>query len=133
MIRSSKLLILDEGKQPCIFLVKHFGLKLSFSNVRDWYASERLLHVTDLTENALDHDTDAIIQNTLRQELGADVTVLTIAHRLQTIVDADSIVSLLRFPPDHGKTNFGNIDGARRRSYRQYPFFVGSTSPDLNF
>lgn len=40
-----------------------------------------------------DHETDSIIQNTLRRELGADVTVLTIAHRLQTIMDADRIVS----------------------------------------
>jgi ABC-type multidrug transport system fused ATPase/permease subunit len=43
---------------------------------------------------SLDHETDAIIQNTLRRELGSDVTVLTIAHRLQTIMDADRIVSL---------------------------------------
>jgi hypothetical protein len=39
-----------------------------------------------------DHETDAIIQNTLRTELGPDATVLTIAHRLQTIMDADKIV-----------------------------------------
>jgi ABC-type transport system involved in cytochrome bd biosynthesis fused ATPase/permease subunit len=45
--------------------------------------------------SAIDHETDNIIQNTLRRELGSDVTVLTIAHRLQTIIDADKIVSVL--------------------------------------
>jgi hypothetical protein len=39
-----------------------------------------------------DHKTDSIIQATLRNELGSDTTVLTIAHRLQTIMDADKIV-----------------------------------------
>jgi hypothetical protein len=99
----------------------HFVLKLSFSDLCNRYASRRLQRATNLTGDALDHDTDAIIQNTLRKELGADVTVLTIAHRFQTIVDADSIVSVLLFYSNHGKTNLGNIDGARRWSDRQYP------------
>ncbi|KAI0819311.1 multidrug resistance-associated ABC transporter [Trametes gibbosa] len=41
-----------------------------------------------------DYATDAIIQNSLREELGRDVTVLTIAHRLQSIMDADRIMVL---------------------------------------
>ncbi|KAI9059152.1 multidrug resistance-associated ABC transporter [Trametes sanguinea] len=41
-----------------------------------------------------DYDTDSIIQNTLREELGRDVTVLTVAHRLQSIMDADKILVL---------------------------------------
>ena len=44
-----------------------------------------------------DHKTDSVIQSTLRNELGDDVTILTVAHRLQTIMDADKIVSNL-FP-----------------------------------
>ncbi|KAF6764274.1 multidrug resistance-associated ABC transporter [Ephemerocybe angulata] len=40
------------------------------------------------------HETDNIIQHTLRGELGSDVTVMTIAHRLQTIIDADRIMVL---------------------------------------
>lgn len=47
-----------------------------------------------IATSAIDHETDNIIQNTLRRELQSDVTVLTIAHRLQTIIDADKIVSL---------------------------------------
>jgi ABC-type transport system involved in cytochrome bd biosynthesis fused ATPase/permease subunit len=39
----------------------------------------------------LDYKTDSIIQTSLRNEL-RDVTLLTIAHRLQTIMDSDKIV-----------------------------------------
>ncbi|KAJ7123761.1 P-loop containing nucleoside triphosphate hydrolase protein [Mycena epipterygia] len=41
-----------------------------------------------------DYETDAQIQNSLRNELGSDVTVITVAHRLQTIMDADRIMVL---------------------------------------
>jgi ABC-type transport system involved in Fe-S cluster assembly fused permease/ATPase subunit len=40
-----------------------------------------------------DHKTDSVIQSSLRHELGGDVTLITVAHRLQTIMDADKIVS----------------------------------------
>ena len=42
---------------------------------------------------AVDYETDAVIQKSLREELGKDVTVLTVAHRLRTVMDADKIVS----------------------------------------
>ena len=41
----------------------------------------------------IDYETDAIIQQSLRHELRNDVTVITVAHRLQTIMDYDKIVS----------------------------------------
>jgi ABC-type multidrug transport system fused ATPase/permease subunit len=42
-----------------------------------------------------DYKTDAIIQTSLRESTYMkDVTVITIAHRLQTIMDADKIVCL---------------------------------------
>lgn len=46
--------------------------------------------------SAIDYETDSVIQTSLRNELGKDVTVITIAHRLQTIMDADRIVSSFR-------------------------------------
>ena len=47
------------------------------------------------TDFVADYETDEIIQKSLREELGKDVTLLTIAHRLQTIMDADKIVSFV--------------------------------------
>ena len=40
-----------------------------------------------------DYKTDTIIQTSLRNELKGDVTLITVAHRLQTIIDADKVVS----------------------------------------
>lgn len=51
------------------------------------------VHHDDLTTSITDYKTDAVIQSSLRNELGNDVTVITIAHRLQTIMDADKIAS----------------------------------------
>jgi ABC-type multidrug transport system fused ATPase/permease subunit len=39
-----------------------------------------------------DHKTDALIQRSLRRALKDDVTVIVVAHRLQTIMDSDKIV-----------------------------------------
>lgn len=40
-----------------------------------------------------DHETDALIQDSIRTQL-KDVTLITVAHRLQTIMDADKILVL---------------------------------------
>jgi ABC-type transport system involved in Fe-S cluster assembly fused permease/ATPase subunit len=40
-----------------------------------------------------DYETDAAIQESLRTTLSSDTTIITIAHRLQTIMDSDKIVS----------------------------------------
>lgn len=42
---------------------------------------------------SVDVDTDAAIQDALRLQFG-DITCLTIAHRLNTIMDADRVVVL---------------------------------------
>ena len=42
---------------------------------------------------AVDLETDDLVQETIRQEF-SDCTVLTIAHRLNTIMDSDRIVVL---------------------------------------
>ncbi|KAH7873203.1 P-loop containing nucleoside triphosphate hydrolase protein, partial [Lentinula edodes] len=41
-----------------------------------------------------DHETDSKIQDTLRHELGDDVTLITVAHRLGTVMDYDRIMVL---------------------------------------
>ncbi|KAI0709575.1 P-loop containing nucleoside triphosphate hydrolase protein [Cerioporus squamosus] len=52
------------------------------------------LLILDEATSAIDYETDTIIQKSLREELGRDVTVLTVAHRLQSIMDADKIMVL---------------------------------------
>ena len=48
---------------------------------------------TLFASGAPDYETDTVIQASLRTELKKDVTVITVAHRLQTIMDYDKIVS----------------------------------------
>ena len=45
-----------------------------------------------MSEAPSDYETDTVIQRTLRNELAKDVTLLIVAHRLQTVMDADKIV-----------------------------------------
>lgn len=42
----------------------------------------------------MDVETDALVQNTLRSQAFRDRTIITIAHRINTIFDSDRIVTL---------------------------------------
>ena len=68
IVRRSKFLILDEGMLPRVTGISH-SLKT--------YCT---------ATSAIDYETDTVIQTSLRHGLGSDVTLLTVAHRLQTIV-----------------------------------------------
>lgn len=74
IVRQSKLLILDEATSA-------IGMLLFFHD-----DSIPIVHI--------DHESDEHIQTTLRKEVGPDVTVLIVAHRLPTVIDADKIVGI---------------------------------------
>ncbi|KAJ7093000.1 hypothetical protein B0H15DRAFT_972793 [Mycena belliarum] len=76
IVRDSKLLILDEGIAVQLIIETCMGTDNSAAT------------------SAIDYRTDSVIQASLRNELKSDVTILTVAHRLQTILDSDKIMVL---------------------------------------
>uniref|UniRef100_A0A0W0FAJ6 ABC transporter domain-containing protein n=1 Tax=Moniliophthora roreri TaxID=221103 RepID=A0A0W0FAJ6_MONRR len=88
--------------------------ELKIENLPARYSPEgpNVLHELSLTIRSgervgIDHRTDAFIQDIFRRELSGDATVITIAHRLEMIMDADRVVEdgnpqdLLKMQHDH--------------------------------
>ncbi|KAF9270617.1 hypothetical protein L218DRAFT_983085 [Marasmius fiardii PR-910] len=89
----------DEGRLTLDSAISNGGDNLSVGQrqilalARALVRGSKLL-ILDEATSAIDYETDSIIQNSLRKELPADVTLITVAHRLQTIMDADKILVL---------------------------------------
>lgn len=78
LVRKTKVLILDEataslGEFPIISFIH-----------------SSLIVMCDVA----DHETDSFIQHTLNSPEFHDITVITVAHRLQTVISADKIMVL---------------------------------------
>jgi ATP-binding cassette, subfamily C (CFTR/MRP), member 1 len=65
---------------------------LSF-NIWRWWPTFSLLTLR-VTQAAVDVETDAMLQTTLRSDMFRHRTIITIAHRINTILDSDRIVVL---------------------------------------
>lgn len=50
--------------------------------------------VLTIVQAAVDVETDSLLQTTLRSSIFQDRTIITIAHRINTILDSDKIVVL---------------------------------------
>ncbi|KAF8139182.1 P-loop containing nucleoside triphosphate hydrolase protein [Mycena galopus ATCC 62051] len=90
---------MDEGRITLDSAISTGGTNLSvgqrqiFALARAIVRKSKIL-ILDEATSAIDYRTDSIIQNSLRQELRGDVSLITVAHRLQTIMDADKIMVL---------------------------------------
>ncbi|KAF7314597.1 ATP-binding cassette transporter [Mycena kentingensis (nom. inval.)] len=90
---------MDEGRITLDSAISAGGSNLSvgqrqiFALARAIVRKSKIL-ILDEATSAIDYKTDSIIQNSLRKELSGDVSLLTVAHRLQTIMDADKIMVL---------------------------------------
>ncbi|KAK7064563.1 ATP-binding cassette transporter [Favolaschia claudopus] len=90
---------MDEGKITLDSEISAGGSNLSVGQrqilalARALVRGSKLL-ILDEATSAIDYKTDSIIQSSLRNELPKDTTLLTVAHRLQTIMDSDKIMVL---------------------------------------
>ncbi|KAJ7272088.1 hypothetical protein B0H12DRAFT_1200283 [Mycena haematopus] len=85
---------MDEGKLTLDSEISAGGTNLSVGQRQIIALARAIVRRSKLMILDEDYKTDAVIQSSLRTELPADTTCLIVAHRLQTIMDADKIMVL---------------------------------------
>ncbi|KAJ6508402.1 hypothetical protein C8R45DRAFT_967292 [Mycena sanguinolenta] len=85
---------MDEGRITLDSAISMGGSNLSVGQRQIFALARAIVRKSKILILDEDYKTDTIIQNSLRQELPGDVSLLTVAHRLQTIMDADRIMVL---------------------------------------
>ncbi|KAJ7838629.1 hypothetical protein B0H14DRAFT_2788979 [Mycena olivaceomarginata] len=85
---------MEEGKLTLDSEIAAGGTNLSVGQRQIIALARAIVRGSKLLILDEDYKTDAIIQGSLRTELPRDTTLLTVAHRLMTIMDADKIVVL---------------------------------------
>ncbi|KAJ7634724.1 P-loop containing nucleoside triphosphate hydrolase protein [Roridomyces roridus] len=99
---------MDEGRLVLDSIISSGGSNLSVGQRQILALARAIVRdskvlILDEATSAIDYKTDTVIQASLRHELKSDVTVLTVAHRLQTILDSDKIASALFMVLDEGR------------------------------
>ncbi|KAJ7147409.1 P-loop containing nucleoside triphosphate hydrolase protein [Mycena crocata] len=108
---------MDEGKLTLDTEISATGGNLSVGQRQIIALARAIVRGSKLLILDEDYKTDTVIQTSLRTELSSDTTILTVAHRLQTIMDADKIMVLdagriVEF--DHPKVLLQNKHGLLR-------------------
>ncbi|EIM92492.1 uncharacterized protein STEHIDRAFT_127305 [Stereum hirsutum FP-91666 SS1] len=84
----------DEGRITLDTKISSGGSNLSVGQRQILALARAIVRGSKLLILDEDYETDSVIQSSLRHELKGDVTLITVAHRLQTIMDADKIMVL---------------------------------------
>ncbi|KAJ7747993.1 hypothetical protein B0H14DRAFT_3096981 [Mycena olivaceomarginata] len=84
----------DDGRITLDSTISTGGTNLSVGQRQIFALARAIVRKSKILILDEDYKTDSIIQNSLRQELRGDVSLITVAHRLQTIMDADRIMVL---------------------------------------
>jgi ABC-type multidrug transport system fused ATPase/permease subunit len=92
ILRKPKILVLDEVRAVLLML----ALAPSFLGTCDAYFFTFCFARHEQATASIDNETDAMVQRTVREQF-QQCTVLTIAHRLHTIIDSDKYVDLSDF------------------------------------
>ncbi|KAF8898485.1 hypothetical protein BD779DRAFT_1607278 [Infundibulicybe gibba] len=85
---------MEEGRITLDSSVSSGGSNLSVGQRQILALARAIVRGSKLLILDEDYKTDSVIQSSLRNELSGDVTLITVAHRLQTIMDADKIMVL---------------------------------------
>ncbi|KAJ7148957.1 hypothetical protein C8R43DRAFT_1088261 [Mycena crocata] len=85
---------MDEGRITLDSTISTGGSNLSVGQRQIFALARAIVRKSKILILDEDFKTDSIIQNSLRQELQGDVSLITVAHRLQTIMDFDKIMVL---------------------------------------
>ncbi|KAJ7363093.1 hypothetical protein DFH08DRAFT_910875 [Mycena albidolilacea] len=84
----------DEGRITLDSAVSAGGSNLSIGQRQIFALARAIVRKSKILILDEDYTTDSIIQNSLRHELRGDVSLIIVAHRLQTVMDADKILVL---------------------------------------